>query len=65
MKENWTNDIKQKLEGHKMAPPAGLWEDISSEMGFPKKSASKRWYWLALLLKIRFRPVCPAFRLLC
>ena len=47
MKENWTNDIKQKLEGHKMAPPAGLWEDISSEMGFPKKSASKRWYWLA------------------
>ena len=47
MKENWTNDIKQKLEGHKMAPPAGLWEDISSEMVFPKKSASKRWYWLA------------------
>ena len=47
MKENWTNDIKQKLEGHKMAPPAGLWEDISSEMSFPKKSASRRWYWLA------------------
>jgi len=47
MKENWTNNIKQKLEGHKMAPPAGLWEDISSEMGFQKEPASKRWYWLA------------------
>jgi hypothetical protein len=47
MKENWTNDIKQKLEGHQMAPPAGLWEGIGNEMGFPQKSSSKRWYWLA------------------
>ena len=47
MKENWTNNMKQKLEGHQMAPPAGLWEDISSEMGLQKKPASKRWYWLA------------------
>ena len=54
MKENWTTDMKQKLEGHKMAPPAGLWEDISSEMGIQKESALKtvaikRWQWVAAM----------------
>lgn len=49
MKENWTTDMKQKLEGHKMSPPAGLWEGISNEMGLqsepaPKNVAIKRWY---------------------
>ena len=55
MKENWTTDMKQKLEGHKMAPPAGLWEGISSEMGIQKESALKtvaimRWHWVAAML---------------
>ena len=48
MKENWTNSMKQKLEGHQMTPPTGLWEGISSEMGFQKESVTrtvtiKRW----------------------
>ena len=55
MKENWTTDMKQKLEGHKMTPPAGLWEGISSEMGLQKESAPKtvaikRWYWIVAAL---------------
>ena len=54
MKENWTTDMKQKLEGHKMAPPAGLWEGISSEMGLqkepaPKTVAIKRWQLVAAM----------------
>lgn len=59
MKENWTTDMKQKLEGHKMAPPAGLWEGISSEMGLqenpaPKTVAIRRWHWVvaAMLLAL-------------
>lgn len=51
MKEDWTKQMQRKLEGHKMAPPAGLWEGISSEMGLsPKPAATKpvrRWYWAA------------------
>ena len=55
MKENWTTDMKQKLEGHKMAPPAGLWEGISSEMGLqkepaPKAVAIRRWHWVVAAL---------------
>lgn len=55
MKENWTTDMKQKLEGHKMAPPAGLWEGISSEMGLQKEPVSKtvairRWHWVVAAL---------------
>ena len=59
MKENWTTDMKQKLEGHKMAPPAGLWEGISSEMGLQKEPAPKAvaiglWHWIvaAMLLAL-------------
>ena len=55
MKENWTTDMKQKLEGHKMTPPAGLWEGISSEMGLqkepaPKTVAIRRWHWVVAAL---------------
>ena len=55
MKENWTTDMKQKLEGHKMTPPAGLWEGISSEMGLQKEPVSKtvairRWHWVVAAL---------------
>ena len=57
MKEDWTKQMKQKLEGHQMTPPAGLWESISNEMQLqtasapvsaPAKTVSMhRWYWVA------------------
>ena len=52
MKEDWTKQMKQKLEGHQMTPPAGLWEDISQQMGLEAKPAPKvtfirRYYWAA------------------
>ena len=52
MKEDWTKQMKQKLEGHKMTPPAGLWEAISNQMGLeptptPKPTIIRRWYWAA------------------
>lgn len=57
MKENWINDMKRQLEGHKMEPPKGLWESISSQMGQPSgmKSPSRRtgmaqWYWAAAVV---------------
>ncbi len=55
MKENWTTDMKQKLEGHKMAPPTGLWEGISSEMGLQENPVSKTvtirlWHWIVAAL---------------
>ena len=52
MNEYWTKQMKQKLEGHKMTPPAGLWEAISSEMNLEpapahKPVAIRRWIWAA------------------
>ena len=52
MKEDWTEQLKRKLEGHKMLPPEGLWEDISKQMGFSaepirKPTAIRRLYWVA------------------
>ena len=52
MKEDWTKQMKQKLDGHQMTPPAGLWEDISQQMGLDSKPAPKvtfirRYYWAA------------------
>ena len=35
MKENWTEQLRRKLEGHRMPPPEGLWEDISRQMDKP------------------------------
>lgn len=48
MKEDWTDQIRQKLEGFEMTPPEGLWEGISKQMDMPAEPASashKRWYW--------------------
>lgn len=69
MKENWTDDIKKKLEGHKMAPPSDLWADISQQMGMKpevapaKKSvALRRWYWAvaaAILVLVGFFAFYP------
>ena len=52
MKEDWTKQMKEKLEGHQMTPPSGLWEDIIREMDLKASSApqpahSRRWYWAA------------------
>ena len=52
MKEDWTKQMKQKLDGHKMTPPAGLWEGISNQMGLepapaPNPAIIRRWYWAA------------------
>lgn len=52
MKEKWTDEMKRKLEGHGMAPPEGLWEGISEEMGIVPETASRsgavrRWSWAA------------------
>ena len=62
MKEKWTEEMRRKLEGHRKAPPEGLWEGISEQMGFTSEDAekeakgpafashpasAKRWYWAA------------------
>ena len=54
MKENWINDMKRKMEGHKMAPPPGLWEDISQQMDKPfglkplsRLTGTAQMYWAA------------------
>ena len=57
MKEEWTDKLRRKLDGHKMTPPAGLWEGISKEMGFEaepvsKPAVMKRWYWAAAVLAL-------------
>ena len=50
MKENWTKQMKNKLEGHQMTPPAELWEGISNQMGLesasvPPSAVIRRWHW--------------------
>ncbi|MBQ9229695.1 MAG: hypothetical protein IJ190_00790 [Prevotella sp.] len=50
MKEDWTEKLRQKLAGHEKTPPAGLWEDISKQMGFSTEpvrqpAVSHRWFW--------------------
>jgi hypothetical protein len=55
MKESWEEQLRQRLEGHEMAPPDGLWEDVCKELGmtpFPvltpsTRSSNKRWYYIA------------------
>ena len=32
MKEDWTEQLRRKLEGHEMPPPDGLWESISKQI---------------------------------
>lgn len=55
MNGKWTTNMKQKLDGHRKTPPAGLWESISSEMGLqnepaPKTIAIKRCLWAAAVI---------------
>ena len=67
MKGKWTEEMRRKLEGHRKAPPEGLWEGISEQMGFePEKAihpaSTKRWYWAAaaaVLLAVGFFTFYP------
>ncbi|MBR1788458.1 MAG: hypothetical protein IJ762_04635 [Bacteroidaceae bacterium] len=51
MKQDWTEKMRRKLEGHEQTPPAGLWEGISEQMGLPQESLRRRsailgrWWW--------------------
>ena len=52
MKEDWTEQLRRKLENYEVEPPPGLWEDICKQMGLEPESASKkpvisRWWWAA------------------
>ena len=52
MKEEWTDKLRRKLDGHKMTPPAGLWESIGNEIGLEPAPVSKatiirKCYWVA------------------
>ena len=54
MKEDWTEQLRKKLEGHEASPPEGLWEDICKEMGLTptpacKPATYKRLYWAAAI----------------
>ena len=58
MKEDWTEQLRRKLEGHEMPPPDGLWESISKQMDktFGLKSLSRltgtaqRWWAVAAIV---------------
>ena len=53
MKESWEEQMRRKLEGHKVAPPEGLWDDICKELGVipapvltpSRRRTNKRWYY--------------------
>jgi len=56
MKEKWTEQMKNKLDGHQMTPPPDLWEGISKQMklveqtsasksNLSKSSVLRYWYW--------------------
>lgn len=50
MKEDWTEQLRRKLENYEVEPPPGLWEDICKQMGLEPEPASKkpaisRWRW--------------------
>lgn len=51
MKESWKEEMRSKLEGHRKAPPSGLWEGISEQMGLapdtPRLSSRRYWVWAA------------------
>lgn len=41
MKEDWTKEMKRKLEEHRMDPPSGLWEDICEQMDLSTSPVQK------------------------
>ena len=52
MKEDWIEQQRQKLEGHRKTPPAGLWEGICEQMRLTpepvrQSQTMRRWHWVA------------------
>ncbi len=50
MKQDWTEQMRKKLEGHEQTPPVGLWESVSEQMGLAptpvrRKVIPFRWWW--------------------
>jgi len=50
MKQDWTEQMRKKLEGHEQTPPVGLWESVSEQMGLAptpvrRKVIQFRWWW--------------------
>ena len=45
MKGSWEEQLRRKLEGHKVAPPEGLWDDICKELDARDHSINRRWYY--------------------
>ena len=50
MKQDWTEQMRKKLEGHEQTPPEGLWESVSEQMGLAPTSVRRkvipfRWWW--------------------
>ena len=45
MKGSWEEQLRRKLEGHKVAPPEGLWDDICKELDARDHSINRRWFY--------------------
>lgn len=50
MKQDWTEQMRNKLEGHEQTPPEGLWESVSEQMGLTTAPVRRsvipvRWWW--------------------
>ena len=61
MKEDWTEQLRRKLDGHEMPPPDGLWESIIEQMDKPfglkpfsrlTRTAQRWWAVAAIVLAI-------------
>ena len=51
MKEDWIEQQRHKLEGHRKTPPTGLWEGICEQMGITPEPVRqsltiRRWHWV-------------------
>lgn len=49
MKEDWIKKMSQKLEGHQMDPPSGLWDNIARQMDISSTSVRK-----PIVLRLRY-----------
>lgn len=60
MKEDWTKQLRRKLEGHEMSPPDGLWDGICEQMDKPfglkplsrSTGTAQRWWAAAAALLV-------------
>lgn len=49
MKEDWIKKMSQKLEGHQMDPPSGLWDNIARQIDISSTSVRK-----PIVLRLRY-----------